>query len=71
MDDFRITGLGDGFLIGVTYFPKGDRVEGFEDEDWSELNIFLYKYINIYTHITKNRKKYTDRFGQSNIGTYT
>ena len=25
MDDFRITGLGDGFLIGITYFPKGDR----------------------------------------------
>ena len=41
MDDFRITGLGDGFLIGITYFPKGDRVEGFDDEDWTELNIFL------------------------------
>ena len=41
MDDFRINGLGDGFLIGVTYFPKGDRTGGFEDEDWTEVNIYL------------------------------
>lgn len=41
MNDFKITGLGDGFLIGFTYFAKDDRLEAFEDEDWAELNIYL------------------------------
>ena len=34
MDDFKITGLGDGFLIGFSYFAKDDRI---------------YKYILLYT----------------------
>jgi len=41
MDDFKITGLGDGFLIGFSYFPKDERAEGFEDEDWTEVNMYL------------------------------
>ena len=39
--DLTITLLGDGALFGFTYFAKGDRIEGFEDEDWAELNIYL------------------------------
>lgn len=34
--------LGDGILFGVTYFQKGDRVPEFADEDWHELNIYLF-----------------------------
>lgn len=41
MNDFKITGLGDGFLIGFTYFAKEDRLEAWEEEDWAELNIYL------------------------------
>ena len=41
MNDFKITGLGDGFLIGFTYFAKEDRLEAWEEEDWTELNIYL------------------------------
>jgi len=39
--DFSITFLGDGFLIGFTFFAKDDRIEAFEDEDWTELNLYL------------------------------
>ena len=39
--DIQVTLLGDGALIGITYFPKGDREQGFEDEDWTELNVYL------------------------------
>lgn len=36
--DYAIIGIGDGFLLGVTYYGKDDRVD---EEDWSELNIYL------------------------------
>jgi hypothetical protein len=39
--DFSITFLGDGFLIGFTFFAKDDRIEAFEDEDWTEFNLYL------------------------------
>jgi|TARA_R100001086_G_scaffold49484_1_gene21958 hypothetical protein len=35
--DFRITLLGDGALLGFTYFSKDDVA----DEDWNELNLYL------------------------------
>ena len=41
MFNTAITFLADGALLGLTYFPKGDRAPEFEDEDWSELNIYF------------------------------
>ena len=38
--DFTLTFLGDGFLIGFTYFAKDDRIEAFEDEDWTAFSCF-------------------------------
>lgn len=38
--DFAITLLADGFLVGFTYYGKGDNVID-EEADWAELNIFL------------------------------
>lgn len=39
--DFRIELLGDGALLGFTFFGKDDRIEAYEEEDWNELNIYL------------------------------
>tara|TARA_B100000424_G_scaffold261228_1_gene245926 strand:+ start:1123 stop:1287 length:165 start_codon:yes stop_codon:yes gene_type:complete len=33
--------LGDGALLGFTYFSKDDRIPEYADEDWYELNIYL------------------------------
>ena len=38
--DFRITLLGDGALLGFTYFSKDDVA----DEDWNEFNLYLVIY---------------------------
>ena len=35
--DFEVVSIGDGFLLGMTYYSKDDVVE----EDWAELNIYL------------------------------
>ena len=35
--DFQIVSIGDGILLGATYYSKDDVVE----EDWAELNIYL------------------------------
>ena len=42
MFNTAITLMADGFLCGLTYFPKGDRAPEFEDEDWHELNIYFF-----------------------------
>ena len=34
--------LGDGILCGFTYFHKNDRIKQFEDEDWHELNLYMF-----------------------------
>mgnify|MGYP001400747954 CR=1 FL=1 len=39
--EYFVTLLGDGALLGFTYFAKNDRIEAYEDEDWYELNIYL------------------------------
>lgn len=41
MFNTAITLIADGALLGVTYYPKGDRSPVFEDEDWSEVNIYI------------------------------
>tara|TARA_E500000318_G_C3560804_1_gene213302 strand:+ start:22 stop:177 length:156 start_codon:yes stop_codon:yes gene_type:complete len=41
MFDFSITLLGDGALVGFTYFGKSDRDEAHSDEDWAELNLYF------------------------------
>ena len=35
--DFQIVSIGDGILLGATYYSKDDVAE----EDWAELNIYL------------------------------
>ena len=37
MRDFSITLIADGFLLGITYYPKGEV----EEDDWTELNLWL------------------------------
>lgn len=39
--DVAVTLLGDGALLGFTYFGKNDRIEEFADEDWNEFNLYL------------------------------
>ncbi len=39
--DIQVTLLGDGALLGFTFFGKNDRIEAFEDEDWNEFNLYL------------------------------
>lgn len=39
--DISVTLLGDGALLGFTYFGKDDRIEEYNDEDWNEFNIYL------------------------------
>lgn len=39
--DLQIVGMGDGALLGFTYFGKGDNVVD-EESDWTELNIYLF-----------------------------
>lgn len=41
MFNTSITFLADGALLGLTFFPKGDRAPEFQDEDWNELNIYF------------------------------
>ena len=35
--DVEVVAIGDGFLVGMTYYSKDDVVE----EDWAELNLYL------------------------------
>lgn len=39
--DLKIIGLANGPMVGVQYFPKGDRDEIHEEEDWNELSVYL------------------------------
>jgi|TARA_X000001316_G_C907959_1_gene24094 hypothetical protein len=41
MRDFSVMLLADGFLIGFTHFPKGDRNPDYDAEDWAEFNLYL------------------------------
>ncbi len=38
--DLQIILLADGFLLGFTYFGKGDNVVD-EEVDWAEFNLYL------------------------------
>ena len=38
--DIQVVAMGDGALLGFTYFSKGDIVIE-EDNDWSEFNLYL------------------------------
>lgn len=38
--DIRIEAMGDGALLGFTYFSKGDIVIE-EENDWAEFNLYL------------------------------
>ena len=35
--DVEVVAIGDGFLVGMTYYSKDDVME----EDWAELNLYL------------------------------
>ena len=41
MDNFsyRVIGIGDGALLGVTFYGKDDRLD---EEDWNELNLYFF-----------------------------
>tara|TARA_R100000458_G_scaffold8879_1_gene7025 strand:+ start:266 stop:424 length:159 start_codon:yes stop_codon:yes gene_type:complete len=38
----HVTFMTEGFLVGFTYYGLGDRSPEFADEDWKELNIYLF-----------------------------
>ena len=61
MFNTAITFLADGALLGLTYFPKGDRAPEFEDEDWNELNIyFIVVRLTLDGGMSKPKKKFKD-----------
>ena len=35
--DVEVVSIGDGFLLGATYYSKDDVIE----EDWAEFNLYL------------------------------